>query len=189
MPYWRAHDGTTSPDLSPPAPPRDHRAMGRAGSSSYGPGLHLNEKPQPWLGGFCFLGSGSRQEMKKTRPCCKCFTKCRRQREAFPDTARPRASSPATTSAMALEAWDGASQGGKSVLKGGKQQSSRRGGQQPPILSLLPHMMQKAASCHKPTAVQRPGASRTLCSPQEAPRGPGFHAGSGLGLCLTGWGE
>lgn len=35
--------------------------------------------------------------MKKTRPCCKCFTKCRRQQEAFPSTAQPRASSPATT--------------------------------------------------------------------------------------------
>lgn len=94
------------------------RAMGRAGSSSYGPGLYLNEKPQPWLGGFCFLGSGSRQEMKKTRPCCKCFTKCRRQREAFPGTARPRASSSATTTVMALQASDGASQGGQSVQKG-----------------------------------------------------------------------
>lgn len=117
VPYWSAHDGTTSPDTAP-APPWGRRAMGRAGSSSYGPGLHLNEKPQPWLGGFCFLGSGSRQEMKKTRPCCKCFTKCRRQREAFPGTARPRASSSATTTAMALQASDGASQGGQSVQKG-----------------------------------------------------------------------
>lgn len=75
------------------------------------------------------------------------------------------------------------------AVLGGKQQSSRKGGQQPPISSPLPCMMQKVASCHKPMAVQGPGASRTLCSPQEAPTGPGFHAGSGLGLCLTGWGE
>lgn len=54
--------------------------------------------------------------MKKTRPCCKCFTKCRRQREAFPGTARPRASSPATTTAMAQQASH--SQGGKCVRKG-----------------------------------------------------------------------
>lgn len=42
-----AHDGTSSPEVPPPAPPWHRRAMGRAGSSTYGPGLHLNEKPQP----------------------------------------------------------------------------------------------------------------------------------------------
>lgn len=126
--------------------------------------------------------------MKKTRPCCKCFTKCRRQQEAFPSTAQPRASSPATTKPrlrrhqMVLPREGSLS--ARAVL-GGKQQSSRRGGQQPPVPPLL---MQKGF-VPRAQAVQGPGASRTLCSAWGAPRGPGFHAGSGLGLCLSGWGQ
>lgn len=65
-PSWCVLVGSTSSNI-PPVSPRAAAPWGGLGRSGSRPGLHLNEKPQPWLGGFCFLGSGNRQEMK-TRP-------------------------------------------------------------------------------------------------------------------------
>lgn len=55
------------------------------------------------------------------------------------------------------------------AVPGGKQQSSRRGGQQPPILSLPPHAMHKAPSCHRPRLCREPGPAGPSAPHRELP--------------------